>query len=94
VGDALANPRLQLFNSNGVGLAANDDWQQGPDASSIQNHGLAPNSTLEAALLATLAPGSYTAIESPAPNESGVGLIEIYDLSPFNPPAQQVLNTP
>jgi sugar lactone lactonase YvrE len=93
VGDALANPRLQLFNSNGVSLAANDDWQQGPDASSIQSHGLAPSSTLEAALLATLAPGSYTAIESPASNESGVGLIEIYDLSPFNPPAQPVLDT-
>ena len=28
--------------------------------------------------------GSYTAIESPAPNDSGIGLIEIYDLSPSN----------
>jgi hypothetical protein len=84
VGDALANPRLQLFNANGVEIAANDDWQQGNDASTIENRGLAPASPLEAALLAALFPGSYTAIESPAPNDSGIGLIEIYDLSPSN----------
>ena len=33
-------------------------------------------------LLVTLAPGAYTGVESPAPQDSGVGLIEIYDLSP------------
>jgi len=84
VNDALSNPRLQLFNSNGVELAMNDDWQQGGDATTIQSRGFAPGSTLEAALLATLAPGAYTAIESPAPIDSGVGLIEIYDVSPTN----------
>lgn len=84
VNDALDNPRLQLFNSSGTELAANDDWQQGGDASTIQSRGFAPGSTLEAALLATLAPGAYTVIESPAPNQSGVGLIEIYDVSPAN----------
>jgi streptogramin lyase len=82
VNDALDNPRLQLVNSNGAELAGNDDWQQGPDASTIQNRGLAPGSPLEAALLATVPPGAYTVIESPAPNESGVGLVEIYDQSP------------
>jgi sugar lactone lactonase YvrE len=84
VNDALDNPRLQLFNSSGTELAANDDWLQGSDASTIQSRGFAPASTLEAALLATLAPGAYTVIESPAPNQSGVGLIEIYDVSPAN----------
>jgi hypothetical protein len=38
---------------------------------------------LEAAIRAILAPGSYTAIESPAPQDSGIGLIEVYDLTPF-----------
>jgi hypothetical protein len=80
----LDNPNLQLFNANGTQLAANDDWQQGADATTIQSRGFAPGSTLEAALLATLAPGAYTVIESPAPNDSGVGLIEIYDVSPAN----------
>jgi sugar lactone lactonase YvrE len=84
VNDALANPRLQLVNSNGTELAANDDWEQGADANTIQSRGLAPGSSLEAALLATLAPGAYTVIESPAPQDSGVGLVEIYDQAPLN----------
>jgi hypothetical protein len=84
VNDALENPRLQLFNANGAELAANDDWQQGADASTIQSRGFAPGSTLESALLATVPPGAYTVIESPAPNDNGVGLIEIYDVSPAN----------
>lgn len=88
VNDALANPSLQLVNANGSQLSANDDWQQGGDAATIQNLGLAPDSNLESALLATLPPGSYTAVESPAPSDGGVGLIEIYDLAPFNPPPQ------
>ena len=32
--------------------------------------------------LITVLPGAYTAIESPAPQDSGIGLIEIYDQSP------------
>jgi sugar lactone lactonase YvrE len=88
VDDALENPSLQLFNANGAELSSNADWQQGPDAATIQGLGLAPASSLEAALMATLPPGSYTAVESPAPNDSGIGLIEVYDLAPFNPPPQ------
>jgi sugar lactone lactonase YvrE len=84
VNDALGNPRLQLFNANGVELAANDDWQQGADAGTIQSRGFAPGSPLESALLARLAPGAYTVIESPPPSDSGVGLIEIYDVPPAN----------
>jgi hypothetical protein len=88
VNDALENPSLQLFNANGTELSSNADWPQGPDATAIQALGLAPSSSLEAALMATLPPGSYTAVESPAPNDSGIGLIEVYDLAPFNPPPQ------
>jgi sugar lactone lactonase YvrE len=80
VNDALVDSHLRLFNANGVLLAENEDWQQGPDATAIQNLGLAPESPLEAAVLVTLPPGAYTGIESPAPQESGVGLIEIFDL--------------
>ena len=82
VPDALANPRLGFFNANGVMVTSNEDWQQGPDATAIQNLGLAPASPLEAAVLVTLTPGAYTGIESPAGQDSGVGLIEIYDVSP------------
>ncbi|HEX8491139.1 MAG TPA: hypothetical protein VF626_08980, partial [Chthoniobacterales bacterium] len=88
INDALENPSLQLFNANGAQLSSNADWQQGPDAATIQSLGLAPSSNLEAALMATLPPGAYTAVESPGPNDSGIGLVEIYDLAPFNPPPQ------
>ena len=81
VPDAVANPNLQLVGSNGVIIATNDDWAQGSDAAAIQAAGLAPESAAEAAILVTLAPGAYTAIESPAPQQSGIGLIEIFDLS-------------
>jgi sugar lactone lactonase YvrE len=82
VSDALGNPHLEFFNANGAVVSANEDWQQGPDATAIQNLGLAPASPLEAAVLVTLTPGAYTGIESPAAQDSGVGLIEIYDVSP------------
>ena len=69
-------------NANGALVGANDDWQQNANAAMIQSRGLAPESPLESALLVTLAPGAYTAIESPAPQQSGIGLVEIFDLSP------------
>jgi hypothetical protein len=82
VNDALGNPQLAFFNANGDVLGTNEDWQDGPDAGTIQTLGLAPSSPLESALLLNLPPGAYTGIESPAPQDSGVGLIEIYDMSP------------
>ena len=42
--------------------------------------GLAPTKDLESAIVATLDPGSYTAIVSGKNNTSGVALIEVYDL--------------
>lgn len=82
VGDALGNPHLGFFDANGSVLSMNEDWQEGPDATAIQSLGLAPESPLESAILVTVPPGAYTGIESPASQDSGVGLIEIYDLSP------------
>ena len=81
--DALGDPQLQVVNGEGVVLAANDAWEDGADADIIASSGLAPESPLEAAIRAILAPGNYTAIESPAPQSSGIGLIEVYDLAPF-----------
>ena len=44
-------------------------------------NGLAPTDPSEAATVQTLAPGSYTVIANAKDNTSGVGLVEIYDLS-------------
>ena len=43
----------------------------------IDDH-LAPTSDKESAIVATLAPGSYTAILSGVNNTTGVGLVEAY----------------
>ena len=76
----LADPFITLFDSTGHVLANNDNWQAGPNAGQIVGDGLAPNDPAEAALQMTLAPGSYTAVVTGT--GSGIGLVEIYDLSP------------
>ena len=46
-----------------------------------QATGLAPTNDLESAILVTLPPGNYTAIVQGKNDTSGVGLVEVYDLS-------------
>jgi hypothetical protein len=47
----------------------------------IQATGIPPPNGLESAILATLAPGAYTAIMRGKNGATGVGLVEVYDLS-------------
>ena len=88
VANAVGNPNLRLVNSQGLVAATDDDWSQGPDAAMIIGVGLAPESALEAAMVVSLAPGAYTAIEGAAPQDSGIGLVEIYDITPASGFAQ------
>ena len=74
---ALADPFLQLVDSTGTVLASNDSWNV--PGQEIESYGLAPTDPREAALVATLVPGSYSAIVS-GKGASGVGLFELYDL--------------
>jgi hypothetical protein len=71
-----------LRDASGAVLASNDNWGSGPDEAAIQSEHLAPSNPNESALQATLNPGSYTAIVRGANGATGVGLVEIYDLSP------------
>jgi len=83
VPNTLANPTLELRNSNGTLLAANNDWQDSPaQAAEISAAGLAPSSNLEAGIAATLPPGAYTALLAGLNNGIGVGLVEVYDRGP------------
>ncbi len=77
----LPNPTLTIFNSSGVVIAQNDDWQQDPAAADVQNAGLAPTNVLESAILLALLPGSYTAILSDLNGATGVGLVEVYNIT-------------
>ena len=77
--DALANPTLDLRDSAGVRILANDNWRDTQEAEIVAT-GIPPTNDLEAAIVETLGPGSYTAILRGMGMTSGVGLVEIYDL--------------
>ena len=80
VPNALANPTLELRDSNGALLVANNDWQDDQaQAAEITAAGLAPTNNLESGIAATLAPGAYTALLAGANNGTGVGVVEVYD---------------
>ena len=78
--NALQDPTLELHDGNGTTIASNDDWLLDPNAGLVLASGYAPSDTRESAIYRSLAPGSYTAILHGAPNTTGVGLVEIYNL--------------
>ena len=82
VAGALADPALELRNAAGALLASNDNWRNGAQAAVITGSGYAPAQTSEAALIATLPAGNYTAVVRGANELSGVALMDIYDLDP------------
>ena len=78
----LADPVITLYDSAGQALATNDNWQTDTDAGQIAADGLAPSDPAEAALRTTLEPGAYTAVVTGKDSTQGIGLVEVYDLSP------------
>ena len=76
---ALQNPTLTLFQGD-TQLEMNDDWHE-TNADEKRATGLQPVFSTEAAILRTLAPGSYTAIVRGKNDTSGIGIVEVYDLS-------------
>ena len=87
VPNVLANPRLELHDTTTT-IGMNDDWQTtqmggvitSNQVAAIQSSGLAPSDPLESAIIATLAPGGYTAIVEGVNGGTGVGTVEVYDL--------------
>ena len=79
INNFLANPTLELRNAAGNLVASNDDWGQAANAASIPAN-LRPPNAVESAILASLAPGNYTAIVRGLNNTTGVALAEVYDL--------------
>jgi len=82
VSGALANPMLELHDSNGAVVATNDNWQTGGQSSQISASGYAPSNSLESAIVGTFSAGNYTAIVRGVSNATGVGMVEVYDLDP------------
>ena len=75
----IPDPLLELHKPDNT-VVTNDDWQQG-DPSLIPN-GFAPGDPRESVIVATLTPGSYSAIVKGSHGETGVGIVEVYDLDP------------
>jgi hypothetical protein len=75
---ALADPTLELHDSNGSSIS-NDDWRETQETEIIATT-IPPNKDREPAILATLAPGNYTAVVRGKNNTTGVGLVEAYNL--------------
>ncbi len=84
---ALKDPILELHGADGSLIASNDNWKKHEAA--VRATGVAPTNDLESALVATLDPGSYTAVVRGAKKSSGVALVELYDL---NPTSSQIAN--
>lgn len=93
IADALANPVLEIHDSSGATLATNNDWRNtqigglitGDQSAEISSSGLAPSDDLESAIIANLAPGSYTAVVRGTNNSTGTGIVDAYDLSGVSP---------
>jgi glucose/arabinose dehydrogenase len=81
VANPLTDPMVALRRSDGSLVSANDNWRD-TQQTEIINAGIAPPNDLEAALIATLTAGNYTAIVLGKNGGTGVGLAEVYDLDP------------
>ena len=77
--NALQDPTLSLYDSNGNVLGTNDNWQDGHQPEVVAA-GLAPTDDRESALFQSLSPGAYTAIVSGNGGTVGTGLVEAYNI--------------
>jgi len=82
VPNVLADPTFELHGPGGFVTVLNDNWMDDPAQKAlILASGLAPTNDLESAIDANLSPGAYTAVVRGKNNTTGVGLVEVYDLS-------------
>jgi hypothetical protein len=80
ISNALADPFLELHDGNGAIIRTNDDWLADAGSTELLAAGLAPANANEAAILSPLAPGAYTAVVRGHGSNTGVALIEAYNL--------------
>lgn len=88
VGNPLLDPRLTLLHMpDATTVASNDDWQSQPNASAISAAIDATKAfplrvgSKDAAVLATLSPGGFTAKIEGVGNTTGMAMLEVYDVT-------------
>ena len=85
----LADPTLELHDGTGALIASNDNWETtiiggiitADQVAAILASGHAPTNVMESAMIVSLPPGNYTAIVRGVNNMTGIGLVEVDDLS-------------
>ena len=80
IGSPLPNPTVELHDLNGALVASNDNWEDS-QALDLQGVALAPTDALEAATIQWLPPGAYTAVAQGNGGQTGVGLVDIYNVN-------------
>lgn len=87
VSGTLADPRLEVYRSGAsVAEAANDNWGSATNASAVAAAAARvgafalANGSLDACLLLTLPPGTYTAQISGRSGGAGTALVEVYEI--------------
>jgi serine protease AprX len=78
----MADPTLELRDSNGTLMQANDNWVDSPDKQAIIDSTVPPTDDHESAIVATLSANnaSYTAIVRGANDTTGIAVVEVYAL--------------
>ena len=87
VSDVMAQPAVTVFDRNNNEIAANSGWENGDATSIISTSALVGAFPLvagsaDSAVIATVAPGPYTAQVSPVDGQGGSILVEVYDATP------------
>jgi hypothetical protein len=81
LGDLLDDPVLELRDSNGALLKANDNWQDDSvSAAQLIAHGLAPSDAAEPAIYTSLPPGAFTAVVTGKGGDIGIAVVEVYNV--------------
>ena len=84
VASALPDPVISLYDAEGKMIESNDDWSRGAEGTTIASLAsdvgafALKDDSKDAALIAILPPGLYTAVLRSKDDDSGVGLLELY----------------
>lgn len=80
VTDPLQDPTLEVRDASGTLTLLNDNWRTGGQEAEIIATTIPPPNEAESAIVATLAPGQYTALVRGKNQTTGVALVEVYRL--------------
>jgi sugar lactone lactonase YvrE len=99
LGGLLSNPTISVFNSTSQIVATNTGWSTNSDPTGIATVAgqvgafALPVGSADSELLASLNPGAYTVELSGAGATTGVGLVEVYEVTASDPATMVNIST-